>query len=137
MAGTKHGGGHHKTYRLPEDLPLTDREKEVLTWVANGLTYKEISRKLGISHQTVKNHCTTIRRKMKTKSIVAAALIAINDGLIEMEGYELTSRLRTRLIQQNLAIIDTSIDQVKHVVNECIDNIRQEVDRATKEFCSL
>jgi DNA-binding NarL/FixJ family response regulator len=43
--------------------PLSDREMEVLECVVRGMSNKEIAAKLGISHQTVKNHVTAILRK--------------------------------------------------------------------------
>jgi DNA-binding CsgD family transcriptional regulator len=43
--------------RLPEaDEPLTQREREVITLVLDGLANKEVARKLGISHRTVEIH---------------------------------------------------------------------------------
>ena len=45
--------------------PLSPREMEILEYVTRGLSNKEIAYKLGISHQTVKNHMTAILQKLE------------------------------------------------------------------------
>ena len=57
----------------PED-PLTTREQEVLTLLAEGKTNKEIARELGISESTVKNHVASILSKPRARNRVEAAL---------------------------------------------------------------
>jgi LuxR family quorum-sensing system transcriptional regulator CciR len=57
--------------------PLTDRQRECLIWVARGKTDWEISRILGISHQTVVSHLKHARDRFgggKRTSLVAQAL---------------------------------------------------------------
>ncbi|TGT71827.1 MULTISPECIES: autoinducer binding domain-containing protein [unclassified Mesorhizobium] len=49
--------------RRPEGLKLSQREREVLTWVAEGKTAWEISRILGISDSTVNKHIAGAMRK--------------------------------------------------------------------------
>ncbi len=44
--------------------PITDREREILLWVRDGLSNQQISEKLGISALTVKNHVQKILRKL-------------------------------------------------------------------------
>jgi DNA-binding NarL/FixJ family response regulator len=44
----------------PEDLGLTPREYDVLRWVVQGMSNKEIARQMGIEEQTVKNHMRPI-----------------------------------------------------------------------------
>ncbi|GAB0153751.1 response regulator transcription factor [Marinobacterium sp. BA1] len=48
---------------------LTDRETEILRFVAEGLSSKEIARSLEISYKTVEVHRTNIRKKLNTKSV--------------------------------------------------------------------
>ena len=48
-----------------ENWLLTDREKEVLLCLIEGLEYKEISQKLNISNNTTRNHVTKIYKKAK------------------------------------------------------------------------
>lgn len=44
---------------------LTDREQEVVKWVIQGMTNKEIAARLGISDKTVKTHVSNIFSKLK------------------------------------------------------------------------
>ena len=49
-------------------LPLTDREYELLTELAEGLLYKEIAEKLGITTGTVKQHIHKIYHKLQVNN---------------------------------------------------------------------
>ena len=49
---------------MPQDLPLSTREAEVLRWVAMGKTNPEISLILEISLFTVKNHLQRLFKKL-------------------------------------------------------------------------
>ena len=48
----------------PRATPITEREREILLWVRDGLSNQQISEKLGISALTVKNHVQKILRKL-------------------------------------------------------------------------
>ncbi len=61
---------------------LTDRELEVLRWVARGAANKEIARELFISENTVKNHVRNILEKLQLHSRVEAATYAVRRNLI-------------------------------------------------------
>lgn len=61
---------------------LTNREKEILSLVAKGLSNKEISEKLFVSELTVKTHLKNIFKKLNVSSRTQAILIGINKGLI-------------------------------------------------------
>ncbi len=50
------------------DEKLTDREKGVLDLLANGLMYKEIAAKAGISVETVRKHVRHIYEKLQVSS---------------------------------------------------------------------
>jgi DNA-binding NarL/FixJ family response regulator len=52
--------------RLPADLrsALTERESEVVAFVAEGLTNKEVARRLSVSHETVKKHLKKVFVKL-------------------------------------------------------------------------
>ena len=71
-----------------EDLfvPLSPREMEILEHVTRGLSNKEIAYKLGISHQTVKNHMTAILRKLRVDDRTQAAVYALRHGWVRLEG---------------------------------------------------
>ena len=66
-------------------VPLSSREMEILEMVTNGLNNKDVATSLGISHQTVKNHMTTIMRKLQVNDRTQAAVYAIQHGWIRLE----------------------------------------------------
>lgn len=67
-------------------VPLSPREMEILEHVTRGLSNKEIAYKLGISHQTVKNHMTAILRKLRVDDRTQAAVYALRHGWVRLEG---------------------------------------------------
>jgi len=64
--------------------PLSGREMEVLECVTLGLSNKEIATKLGISHQTVKNHVTAILRKLNVEDRTQAAVYSLRRGWVRL-----------------------------------------------------
>ena len=62
--------------------PLSERELEILRFVADGATNKEIAARLVIAEGTVKNHLTNILGKLSVRDRVQAALKAKELGLI-------------------------------------------------------
>lgn len=66
-------------------MPLSPREMEILKLVTKGLSNKEIAYKLGISHQTVKNHMTSILRKLDVDDRTQAAVYALGRGWVRLE----------------------------------------------------
>lgn len=62
---------------------LTDRELEVLAFVARGERSKEIAAQLGISERTVKAHLASIYGKLGVDSRAAAIAVAAQKGLLE------------------------------------------------------
>jgi two-component system, NarL family, nitrate/nitrite response regulator NarL len=60
---------------------LTEREREVLELVANGLSNGEIGGRLGIAEKTVKHYMTAILAKLDVSGRVEAALVAYKAGL--------------------------------------------------------
>ncbi len=71
----------------PEEafMPLSPREMEILQLVTKGLSNKEIAYQLGISHQTVKNHMTSILRKLDVDDRTQAAVYALGRGWVRLE----------------------------------------------------
>ncbi len=61
---------------------LSDREKEILQLLSQGLEYKEIGVKIFISSNTVKKHCINIYQKLHVNSRSKALRIAYTKGLI-------------------------------------------------------
>lgn len=64
--------------------PLSPREMEILTYVTNGKSNKEIAQALKISQQTVKNHMTSILRKLNVEDRTQAAVAAIRYGWVRI-----------------------------------------------------
>ena len=65
--------------------PLSDREMEVLVRVVEGKSNKEIASLLGISHQTVKNHITSILRKFGVEDRTQAVVYALKRGWVKLD----------------------------------------------------
>lgn len=65
-----------------QDIPLTNRETQVLRHVALGLSNKEIGRSLSISIETVKEHVQNILRKIAVTDRTQAAVWAVRRGLV-------------------------------------------------------
>jgi DNA-binding NarL/FixJ family response regulator len=61
---------------------LTEREKEILQLLSQGLEYKEIAAKIGISPNTVKKHSINVYQKLHVNSKAQALRIAYTKGLI-------------------------------------------------------
>ncbi|MBI2826889.1 MAG: response regulator transcription factor [Planctomycetia bacterium] len=64
------------------DVPLTQRESEVLRQLSYGLTNKEIAQSLHISYETVKEHVQHILRKIGVSDRTQAAVWAVRKGLV-------------------------------------------------------
>ena len=71
------------------NLPITNREKEVLVHLAQGQTNKEISQSLLLSPSTVRNHISNIFTKLNISNRSQATAIAIYAGLLNtnLENY--------------------------------------------------
>jgi DNA-binding CsgD family transcriptional regulator/transcriptional regulator with GAF, ATPase, and Fis domain len=71
----------------PEPDPLvqrlTQREQEVLGYIVQGLTNKEIATQLYLSPDTVKNHVVHIMEKLGAQDRTQAAVFAIRNGLVK------------------------------------------------------
>ena len=66
-------------------IPLSSREMEILQHAARGSSNKEIAHTLQISQQTVKNHISSILRKLDVKDRTEAAVYALRHGWIRLE----------------------------------------------------
>jgi DNA-binding NarL/FixJ family response regulator len=65
-------------------IPLSPRELEILQSVTNGMSNKEIANRLGISQQTVKNHMTSILKKLNVQDRTQAAVMALRHGWVRI-----------------------------------------------------
>ncbi|MFL5652592.1 MAG: LuxR C-terminal-related transcriptional regulator [Ktedonobacteraceae bacterium] len=65
--------------------PLSSREVEILDYIARGNSNKEIAKSLKISDQTVKNHITSILKKLSVNDRTAAVVHALKHGWIKMD----------------------------------------------------
>ena len=68
--------------------PLSKREMEVLSYLTRGMSNKEIANLLGISHQTVKNHVTSILRKLGVEDRTQAAVYALRRGWVRLHDHD-------------------------------------------------
>lgn len=79
----------HRRPHLEGDIeafaPLSPREMEILQYVTRGLSNKEIASRLGISHQTVKNHMTAILHKLDVEDRTQAAVYALRHGWVRLQ----------------------------------------------------
>jgi DNA-binding CsgD family transcriptional regulator len=74
-----------KAERVPEpDAPLTPREIEVLSLLAEGASNKSIGRRLGISVHTVKFHVASLLDKFEAIGRTDAVTHAVRLGLIQL-----------------------------------------------------
>lgn len=74
-------------------VPLSPREMEILQHITRGMANKTIAHKLGISHQTVKNHMTSILRKLDVEDRTQAAIYAIRHGWVRLQDTQAESDL--------------------------------------------
>jgi NarL family two-component system response regulator LiaR len=69
----------------PTEEPLTERELEVLSLVARGLSNQEIGEKLFINERTVRTHVSNILSKLHLANRTQATLYALREGLARLD----------------------------------------------------
>jgi two-component system nitrate/nitrite response regulator NarL len=74
-------GGRPAVPAAPVDV-LSDREREVLALVAEGMPNAEIAAELGVAVNTVRNHVRSILEKLGLRNRVQAAVYAVRAGLL-------------------------------------------------------
>lgn len=74
---------YKKTYPVEEETLMTNRELEILKWIAEGFSSKQIARSLGISLNTVNNHRKNMLRRTGCKTATELLNIAIRQGYLQ------------------------------------------------------
>lgn len=67
----------------PNDMPLTQREQEILSLMAHGQSNQEIAQQLHITTGTVRVHVHAILQKLDVRDRTQAAIFALQQGLVE------------------------------------------------------
>jgi DNA-binding NarL/FixJ family response regulator len=78
LSGTRPQPGQPIKVEPSRFSDLTGREDQILTYVARGLSNKEIGNSLGLSEKTIKHYLTNILQKLHVRNRVEAALLATN-----------------------------------------------------------
>lgn len=84
-AGVEAATGPYMVDPTEHFVPLSPREMEILQFVTRGMSNKQIALELGISHQTVKNHMTSILKKLDVEDRTQAAVYALRRGWVRMQ----------------------------------------------------
>ena len=66
----------------PDSLSLTPRERDALSWLAEGYRVDRIAEKMGLSNRTVEVHLANGRRRLGAKTREQALAIALSAGLL-------------------------------------------------------
>ena len=69
-----------------ENFKLTVREKEILTLVVEGLSNKEISKRLFLSNSTVQFHVSNVLSKLRVSKRTEAVYVALKQKLVKLPG---------------------------------------------------
>jgi DNA-binding NarL/FixJ family response regulator len=78
-----------QTTRKKDDLKLSKREKDVLLLLVRGLSNREMAKTMFISEKTIKNHLTSIFRKLGVKDRTQAAIYALKHEIVSDESNSL------------------------------------------------
>jgi DNA-binding NarL/FixJ family response regulator len=81
-------GGRRGSLDEDDYSPLSPREVEILGFVSQGMSNKEIAGILSISDQTVKNNITSILRKLQVNDRTQAVIYALRHGWIDVASEE-------------------------------------------------
>lgn len=66
----------------PARLNLTDRERDVLRGLVDGLSYKQVADRLSISQNTVRTHIRGLYRKLQVQNVAEAVSRAVREQLV-------------------------------------------------------
>jgi DNA-binding NarL/FixJ family response regulator len=71
-----------RSARVHENQELSGREHEIVRLIADGLSNREIGRRLTLSEKTVKNHVSHVLAKLKVNARSGVAVYAVRNGLV-------------------------------------------------------
>jgi two-component system response regulator DegU len=80
--------------------PLTSKEIQILSYIAEGNSNKRIAHILGISEQTIKNHVSAILRKLNANDRAHAVMLAVRNGWISIHPGQEGKQARERMTSQ-------------------------------------
>lgn len=98
---------HRRGPRKParqHPLGLTKKEQEILPWLINGLSNKEISEKFVRSERTIENHVASIYKKLNVHSRMEAMLRAKNEPWLVTDSDSVTQDQLSHLSLQNIEL---------------------------------
>lgn len=67
---------------------LTLREHEILEFIAQGLSTKEVAQHIDIAPRTVDRHVENVRLKLRAKNRTHMVACAVMEGLLQVDGYD-------------------------------------------------
>jgi DNA-binding NarL/FixJ family response regulator len=85
LNATERFGGEGVPGSEEPPVSLSAREMEILQCITQGMSNKAIAHRLGISHQTVKNHMTAILHKLDVADRTQAAVYALRRGWVHLQ----------------------------------------------------
>jgi two-component system, NarL family, response regulator LiaR len=71
--------------KLPTNFQLSDREKEIITFLASGLSNADIAQQLYLTEGTVRNYTSEIFKKLGVSDRTQAAVWALRFGLVDLD----------------------------------------------------
>lgn len=78
----RHLGRDESHSAAAAEIGITEREREVLQCLVQGMLYKQVARELNISIHTVRSHIRNIYSKLQVHSVAGAVSRALRDGLV-------------------------------------------------------
>jgi DNA-binding CsgD family transcriptional regulator len=68
---------------MAQARPLSEREREVLRFLAQGLRAREVAERLGIKVKTVETHRSSLLRKLRLRTVGDLVRYAVRNGFVE------------------------------------------------------